>query len=89
MTKDTNMGSEIRWLWVRVPRGPPRFDKGKYTEAELTAEPLTAAFDGNGLEEQLIHPVRRLTLRQRHHVPVGVHRDGDSGMAKGFHHHAR
>src|SRR5215207_4522389 len=71
------------------PRGPLAFDKGKYSQGELAAEPLTAAFDGNRSDEQLIHAVRRLTLRQRHHVPVGVHCDGDSGMAKCFHHHAR
>jgi hypothetical protein len=54
-------------------------------QIHIVTAALTAIFDGNGSDKQLIHAVRRLTLRQGHHVPVRVHRDGDSGVTKGLH----
>jgi len=61
----------IRGLWVRVPRGPLPFDKGKYQDNDFVAEPLTAArLTATGSDERLIHAVLRSRCASGHQVPA-------------------
>jgi hypothetical protein len=38
--------------------------------------------------EDFLHPLRRFTLKLRHHVAMSVHSQADLKVTQDFHHHA-